>query len=221
MISHPRGVRSRSRFSRNIIRDIDKSLPSTSDKKPPIKQESTDNKINMTEASVKENNVFKDPMVIKKTTKTTKSEEKLLSLKNNDESKKGDKKRDISNKSSVKCNPNILESNDSKIKKDNSKKDEITISDSTESKKTEKRNYTRNLFGKSMRKNTKDDKIEKVQTTEPGLSSSRKMRSFKEHLKNVVNVLTPFKKSKRGGAQAETLNKVKPDEDEPKVKRYY
>ncbi|VVC46042.1 Hypothetical protein CINCED_3A014876 [Cinara cedri] len=226
MLSHPRGVRSRSRFSRNIIRDIDKSLPSTltNDKKPLIKQESTDNKINKAEASVKENDdVFKDPMVIKKTTKTTKSEEKLLS-KNNDDSKKGDKKKDdnnaLRNKSSIKCDPDILDSNGSKIKKDNSKKEDITKPDSTESKKTEKRSYTRNLFGKSMRKNTKSEKIEKVQTIEPGLSSSRKMRSFKDHLKVVVvNVLTPFKKSKRGGAQAETLNKIKPDEDVPKLTR--
>jgi len=53
MLSHPRGVRSRSRFSRSIIRDIDKAQPSTSyntaDKNKQsvsVKQETNDKKIN-------------------------------------------------------------------------------------------------------------------------------------------------------------------------------
>lgn len=220
MLSHPRGVRSRSRFSRNIIRDVDKSLPSTlsnEKNKQPIKQET----------AVKENDViFKDPMMIRKPTKTMKSEEKLL-LKSNDESKRGDKKKDDGNasrnKSSGKCEPEILETNVSKIKKENIKKEYIVKSDNVESKKTERKSYARNLFTKSIRKNTKNEKINKVQTNDTGLSSSRKMRSFKDRLKVVVvNVLnnTPFKKSKRASANVDTLNKTKTDEDVPKVKTY-
>ncbi|XP_022168878.1 AT-rich interactive domain-containing protein 4B-like isoform X2 [Myzus persicae] len=231
MLSHPRGVRSRSRFSRSIIRDVDKALPSSSS--------ATDkNKCSKNELNDKKN---KDSAVTKKTAKAIKAEEKLL--KNNEEtSKKGDKKKeDIAstsrNKQSVKWGPEIIETKDpvknSKTKKEMKEilkkeiKKEIdsdTVDDDQmiEDKKVEKKKYTRNLFGKSVRKTTKKEKVVKVKTVNTGLPGMRKIRAIKDQIKTFVkDNITPFKKSKRGASntQQDALNKGKPDEDIPKLTR--
>lgn len=231
MLSHPRGVRSRSRFSRSIIRDVDKALPSTSS--------ATDkNKCTKNELNDKKN---KDSAVTKKTAKALKAEEKLL--KNNVEtSKKVDKKKDditnsaSRNKLSVKWDPDIIETKDpvrnSKtkkeikqiLKKDIKKEiDSDTVDDDQiiEDKKVEKKKYTRNLFGKSVRKTTKKEKVVKVKTANTGLPGIRKMRAIKEQIKTFVKEMTPFKKSKRGvsNTQQDVLNKGKSDEDVPKLTR--
>ncbi|XP_060868369.1 AT-rich interactive domain-containing protein 4B-like isoform X3 [Metopolophium dirhodum] len=231
MLSHPRGVRSRSRFSRSIIRDVDKALPSSSsvaDKNKCAKNELNDKK-------------NKDSAVTKKTAKAIKAEEKLL--KNNEEtSKKGEKKKeDIANstsrnKQSVKWDPEITETKDpvrnSKTKKemkDILKKeikkeiDSDTVDDNPiiEEKKGEKKKYTRNLFGKSVRKTTKKEKVVKVKSANTGLPGMRKMRAIKEQIKTFVKENTPFKKSKRGvsNTQQDATNKGKPDEEVPKLTR--
>ncbi|KAE9524346.1 hypothetical protein AGLY_015385 [Aphis glycines] len=230
MLSHPRGVRSRSRFSRSIIRDVDKALPSTSsltDKNKSLKNESNDKK-------------SKDSPGTKKTVKTIKAEEKLL--KNNEEiSKKGDKKKDditnttSRNKPSVKWDTDIIEAKDpvknSKTKKETKEmlkkeiKKEIdsdTLDDNQiiEDKKAEKKKYTRNLFGKSVRKTTKKEKVAKVKSADTGLPGMRKMRAIKDQLKTFVKVMTPFKKSKRGAnTQQDASNKGKSDEEVPKITR--
>lgn len=230
MLSHPRGVRSRSRFSRSIIRDIDKALPSSSTSTTNEKKQETNGK--------KDTVVFKDPPITtKKTTKSSKSD-KLISFENNhDNSKKNDKKKDyvlsnntFRNKPTVKWSNDILEikdtSKDSKLKKESKEtlKKEVVeteqdnIIDVIEVEKIEKKKYTRNLFGKSIRKTTKKEKIDKVKSTETGLPGIRKMRTLKEQLKTFVKVMTPFKKSKRGTSTTQSLtsNKIKPDEDLPK-----
>ncbi|KAL4135552.1 hypothetical protein QTP88_007156 [Uroleucon formosanum] len=231
MLSHPRGVRSRSRFSRSIIRDVDKALPSTSsvtDKNKCAKNELNDKK-------------NKDSAVTKKTAKAIKAEEKLI--KNIEEtSKKGDKKKeDIANsisrnKQSVKWDPEITETKDpvrnSKTKKEMKEilkkeiKKEIdsdTVDDDQiiEEKKGEKKKYTRNLFGKTVRKTTKKEKVVKVKSVNTGLPGMRKMRAIKEQIKTFVKEMTPFKKSKRGvsNTQQDASNKGKPDEEVPKLTR--
>ncbi|XP_060843777.1 AT-rich interactive domain-containing protein 4A-like isoform X3 [Rhopalosiphum padi] len=230
MLSHPRGVRSRSRFSRSIIRDVDKALPSTSttDKNKSLKNESNDKK-------------SKDSSGTKKTAKTIKAEEKLL--KNNEEmSKKGDKKKDDNTnstsrtKQSVKWDPDIIETKDpvknsTKTKKEMKEilkkeiKKEIdsdTLDDDQiiEDKKVEKKKYTRNLFGKSVRKTTKKEKVVKVKSADTGLPGMRKMRAIKEQIKTFVKVMTPFKKSKRGAnTQQDAPTKGKSDEEVPKLTR--
>jgi len=228
MLNPPRS--SRSRFSRSIIRDVDKTLPSTSsvaDKNKCAKNELNDKKT-------------KDSAVTKKTAKAIKAEEKLL--KNNEEtSKKGEKKKeDIANstsrnKQSVKWDPDITETKDpvrnSKTKKEMKEilkkeiKKEIdsdTVDDNQiiEEKKGEKKKYTRNLFGKSVRKTTKKEKVVKVKSANTGLPGMRKMRAIKEQIKTFVKENTPFKKSKRGvsNTQQDATNKGKPDEEVPKVK---
>lgn len=233
MLSHPRGVRSRSRFSRSIIRDIDKAIPGTSSSAEKnkhvasIKQESS-NKLE----TVKGIDSFKDPLVVKKTPKTIKAEEKLSNKNIDESSKKSDKKKDeninntLRNRQSVKSGPDILETKDSsknkKELKETLKKEEIdgkqSDNDSIENKK-EKKKFSRNLFGKSIQKSAKKEKIVKVKLTEAGLPAARKMRSIKEHIKTFVKVMTPFKKSKRGSSntQQETISKIKPEEDIPKV----
>lgn len=232
MLSHPRGVRSRSRFSRSIIRDIDKTVPSTSllaeknKQNASIKQES-----NIKTETVKGNDSFKDPVVVKKTGKTIKAEEKLPNKNIDESSKKIDKKKDENinnssrNKQSVKWSPDTLETKDSSKNKKESKEtlkkeikkedtdDKLSDNDDTEKKK-EKKKYSRNLFGKS----TKKEKIEKVKSTETGLPASRKMRSIKEHIKTFVKVMTPFKKSKRGSSNTQQETVCKAEEDIPKVK---
>lgn len=217
MLSHPRGVRSRSRFSRSIIRDIDKAQPGTSytttDKNKQsssVKQETNDKKDKL------DNDVLNDPPMVIKIPKITETEEKLNSYKSNDK-KKDDSNSASRNKSSVKWEPIILEtkdcSRDSKIKK------EILIKEEVDDINNEKKTYARNLFGKSMRKTTKKEKNLKLKTAEVGLSGIRKKRSIKEHIKTFVKVMTPFKKSKRGtsNTQEETVNKIKAEEDVPKV----
>lgn len=230
MLNYPRGVRSRNRFSRSIIRDVDKALPSssTAEKNENQKEETKDKS-----ESSKDNETIKEPVVNKKTAKTLKLEEKN-SNKNNDESKKNDKKDDVTsrNKSSVKLDTEISEANDIKIKKElkeplkkeEDKKDNIELkqddAEIVEDKKGPKRKNARNLFGKSIRKAPKKEKISKVKPTETGLPGVRKMRAIKKQIKTFVKVLTPFKKSKRGAnnTQQDASNKTKPDEDVPKVK---
>lgn len=229
MSSYPRGVRSRSRFSRSIIRDVDKALPSTSsltDKNRTSKNESNDKK-------------SKDSPGTKKTVKTIKTEEKLL--KNNEEiSKTGDKKKDditnstSRNKPSVKWETDIIEAKDpvknSKTKKETKEmlkkeikkeidSDVLDDDQIIDDKKAEKKKYTRNLFGKSVRKTAKKEKVVKVKSADTGLPGMRKMRAIKDQLKTFVKVMTPFKKSKRGAnTQQDASNKGKSDEEVPKVK---
>ncbi|XP_025196742.1 AT-rich interactive domain-containing protein 4B-like isoform X3 [Melanaphis sacchari] len=230
MLSHPRGVRSRSRFSRSIIRDVDKALPGTSsitDKNKILKNEPNDKKT-------------KDSTGTKKTAKNIKAEEKLI--KNNEEvTKKSDKKKDdITNttsrsKQSVKWDLDIVETKDT-VKNSKAKKemkdilkkeikkeiDSDTQDDDQiiEDKKVEKKKYTRNLFGKSVRKTTKKEKVVKVKSADTGLPGMRKMRAIKEQIKTFVKVMTPFKKSKRGAnTQQDVLNKGKSDEEVPKLTR--
>lgn len=141
MTSDPRGVRSSSRSSRSIIRDVDKALPSTSsanDKNKSTKNESNDknkssknesvdknkssknesndkNKSSKNESNDKKN---KDSEGTKKTAKAIKAEEKLQ-ISHDETTKKGDKKKDsISSntsrtKLSVKWDPDIVETKDS------------------------------------------------------------------------------------------------------------
>lgn len=232
MLSHPRGVRSRSRFSRSIIRDVDKALPSTSlasaDKNKQsstAKQESTEKK-DKSETTVKDNSTSKDHGTARKNTKTTKAEEKLSTKNIEESSKKRDKKTDdlISASSSRNRQSGSKDtSKDSKTKKDSKEtfKKENDINENNDKKesddehsvdkKVEKKKYARNLFGKSMRKSNKKEKVEKVKSVETGLPNARKKRTIKEHIKTFVKVMTPFKKSKRGPPNTPK------NEDMPKV----
>jgi len=106
MLNYPRGGRLHSRFSRSLIRDVDKALPSTSsatDKNKCAKNESNNKKDN-------------ESAVDKKLAKAIQAEAKLL--KNNEKtSKKGDKKKDVPNstsrnKQSVKWDPDLTETKD-------------------------------------------------------------------------------------------------------------
>jgi len=228
MLSHPRGVRSRSRFSRSLIRDVDKALPSTSS--------ATDkNKCAKNEFNDKKN---KDPAVVKNTVKAIKAEAKLL--KNNEESsKRGDKKKEdipnstSRNKLSVKWAPDLTETKDpvknSKTKKEIKEilkkevKKEInsdTIDDQIiEDKKIEKKIFTRNLFGKSVQKTTNKEKVVKVKSANTGMSGIRKIRGFNEKIKTFVKGIIPLKKSKRGtsNTQQDASNKGKLVEEISKV----
>ncbi|XP_060859936.1 AT-rich interactive domain-containing protein 4B-like [Metopolophium dirhodum] len=231
MLSHPRGVRSRSRFSRSLIRDVDKALPSTSS--------ATDkNKCAKNEFNDKKN---KDSAVVKKTAKAIKAEAKLL--KNNEEtSKKSDKKKeDISNstsrnKLSVKWDPDLTETKDpvrnSKTKKEikeilkkevKKEKNSDTVDDDQiiKDKKIEKKIFTRNLFGKSVQKTTNKEKVVKVKSANTGLSGIRKIRAFNEKIKTFVKGMIPLKKSKRGtsNTQQDASNKGKLVEEVPKLTR--
>jgi Ras-related protein Rab-1A len=230
MLNYPRGVRSRNRFSRSIIRDIDKALPSssTAEKVENQKEETKDKS-----ESSKDNETIKDTVVNKKTAKMLKLEEKN-SNKNNDESKRSDKKDDATSRSKLsgKLDPDITEANDIKIKnelketskKEEDKKDNIELkqvdAEIVEDKKGQKKKNAKNLFGKSIRKAPKKEKISKVKPTETGLPGVRKMRAIKKQIKTFVKTITPFKKSKRGAnnTQQDASNKKKPDEDVPKVK---
>lgn len=223
MLSNPRNIKSRSRFSRNIIRDIDKALPnssytSTEKNKQSLKQESNDKK-DKTE-TVNNDNV-KDSGIVKKTTKT----DDKNSCKNNEESsKKSEKKKNTNSNSSLRNRTSVK--SDAKTKKELKETkiednivDKLCVDENSTDKKVEKKKYARNLFGKSMKKPTKKEKIVKVKSTETGLPSARKKRSIKDQIKTFVKVITPFKKSKRGASniQLETLTKIKPDDDIPKV----
>lgn len=235
MLSHPRGVRSRSRFSRNIIRDIDKSLPSTSSTTDKNKQSSTKQESNEKKDKaeiVKENDTFKDLVTIKKITKGSKSDDKSNKI-NHESTKKGEKKKDnissnISRSKSVKWDPDILDSKDPKTKKELKEilKKESDVKDcdiENNAKKEPKKKNTRNLFGKNARKTPKKEKVVKVKSAETGLPALRKVRSIKEQIKTFVKVINPFPKSKRGvsNTQQESQNKTKLDEDVPKVKIIY
>lgn len=224
MLSHPRGVRSRSRFSRSIIRDIDKSQPSTSynsaDKNKQsasVKQETNDKK------DKPDNDSFNDPLIVTKTAKIIEADDKFYSYKNNDKKKDDSGNSTLRNKTSVKWEPDYSEtkdsSRDSKIKKEMLIKEENDETKQVDDENNEKKKYARNLFGKSMRKTTKKEKNIKLKPTEVGLTGIRKKRSIKEHIKTFVKVMTPFKKSKRGtsNTQQETSNKIKLEEDVPKV----
>lgn len=230
MLSHPRGVRSRSRFSRNIIRDIDKALPNSSttdrNKQSSTKQESNEKK-DKTEI-VKENDTFKDPVTIKKITKGSKSEDKSNKM-NCESAKKGEKKKDdigsnTSRSKSVKWDPDIIDPKDPKTKKELKDifKKEPDVKDN-DIENNAKKKITRNFFGKNARKTTKKEKVVKVKSAETGLPALRKARSIKEQIKTFVKGITPFSKSKRGvsNTQQESLNKTKLDEDMPKVKMIY
>jgi len=226
MLSHPRGVRSRSRFSRSLIRDVDKAIPSTSsavDKKKSAKNELRDKK-NM------------DFDVSKKTAlKAITAEENLLN-KNEETSKKGDKKKEVivnrtsRNKPSVKWDPDLTKTKDtagnSETKREiteiiNTELDSGTANKNivAEDKIEEKKIFTRNLFGKSLRRTIKEDKVSKIKYASTGLPGMRKMRSFREKIKTYVKEMTPFKKSKSGifNTQQDASNKEKLDEELPKV----
>jgi len=225
MMSHPREERSHSRFSRSIIRDVDKELPSTSSATDKIKY--AKNELN--------NKKNENSAVIKKTAKVIKTEEKRI--KNNEESsKKGDKKKkDIVNSIpcnilSVKWDPEITETKDpvrnsktikemeeilkNEIKKEvNSKA--VNDDQIIKNKKLEKKIYSRNLFGKSMQKIIKKEIVIKEKSANTGLPGMRKMRDIKEQFKtNVQEIITPFKKSKRrvSYTQQDALNNEKLDE---------
>jgi len=224
MLSHPRGVRSRSRFSRSLIRDVDKALPSTSS--------ATDkNKCSKNELNNKKD---KDSAADKKIAKDIKAEAKLL-MNNEETSKKGDKKKEdipnstSRNKQSVKWDPDLTEKKDpvrnSKTKKEIKAilKKEInsdTVDQIIEDKKIEKKIFTRNSFGKSVQKTTKKKKVEKVKSANTGLSGMRKIRAFNEKIKTFVIGMIPLKKSKRGTSnnQQDASNKRKLVEEVPKVK---
>lgn len=225
MLSNPRNIKSRSRFSRNIIRDIDKALPnssyaSTEKNKQSLKQESNDKKDKA--ETVKDNDNAKDSGTVKKTTKT---DDKNACKNNEESSKKGEKKKNTNSNSSLRNRGSVK--SDAKTKKELKETlkiednivDKLCVDENSTDKKVEKKKYARNLFGKSMRKPTKKEKIVKVKSTETGLPSARKKRSIKEQIKTFVKVITPFKKSKRGTSniQMETLTKIKPDDDIPKV----
>lgn len=203
MLNHPRGVRSRSRFSRSIIRDIDKATPGTSStsaeknkQTASVKQELIEKK----DTTHKENDV-KEPIIVKKTNKAPKNEEKLQHKNNDETSKKSDKKKDnitnsgssSRNKQSVKWNSDNSEiknsSKNSKNKrelkeslKDEDKKEAIETKQSDNDKaigeKIEKKKYARNLFGKSIRKTNKKEKIGKVTPEETGLPGLRKKKVY-------------------------------------------
>ncbi|XP_050438294.1 AT-rich interactive domain-containing protein 4B-like isoform X2 [Adelges cooleyi] len=336
MLSHPRGVRSRSRFSRSIIRDVDKALPGTSTSSSSDKNRQTTAAIKLepkekkekVETLIKEADIAKESATPKKPSKALKVEDKVAStLKSSDEhvTKKVDKKRDrpetigketepivkepsvpkkplkpvrveekvaatlknndeippkidrkkekseivlkemematesvtkkpsktkieetitcpgnsARNKSTVKSESVLTESKDapkdSKVKKEFKeatvkKEEEKTIEESNviknetkpADKADEKKKYSRNLFGKSMRRRIKKEKVEKTKPIETGLSGIRKMRSIKEQIKTFVKVITPsFKKPKRGASanQIEVPAKPKIEEELPKLTR--
>lgn len=193
MLSHPKGFRSRSRFSRSIIRDIDKST------------------LNTLSNAVEKN---KSPSIVKenenldqlKKPKLSKNEEKVNCTKNTDNiSKKSDIGNIASrNKPSVKLKSDSLETEDFKIKKD------IT-------EKSIKRNV-RNAFGKSSQKNPKAEKIPKVKLPDNFQPVVKKMKKMKTQLQNFIKVITPFKKSKNNSFINELKDKFKPDDEKiPKV----
>ncbi|XP_060859014.1 uncharacterized protein LOC132936326 isoform X2 [Metopolophium dirhodum] len=207
MMSHSRGERSHSRFSRSIIRDIDKSLPSTSSATDKIK--CAKNELNDTK---NENSA-----VIKKTAKVIKTEEKRIKI-TEESSKKGDKKKeDIANSTpcntlSVKWDHEITETKDpvrnSKTKREmvdilkmeiKKEKDSKAVNDDQIIKdvKLEKKIYTRNLFGKSMQKIIKKEKVEEEKSANTGLPGMRKIKGIKEQIKTDKEIITPIKKSKR------------------------
>ncbi|XP_050531327.1 AT-rich interactive domain-containing protein 4B-like isoform X2 [Daktulosphaira vitifoliae] len=332
MLSHPRGVRSRSRFSRSIIRDVDKALPGTSlssaeknkqfssyvkiesnekkdkDKDEVIKEVDASKEILISKKSLKifkadekvttlkndditkkiekkkdkpevvlkDSEVSKEGVTLKKSCKLLKTDEKIASIKTNEESgKKLDKKKektefpikdletlkefgiskksckmikveDVNNsrpKTSTKWDTEIEDLKESpkdiKVKKEvketttqkDIKKEEENIeildlnedeSETSEDKKSEKKKYSRNLFGKSIRRNSKKEKVERIKPTETGLSGVRKMRSIKEQIKTFVKGMTPsFKKPKRGAStsQSDSTSQSKQDDEFPKVTR--
>lgn len=224
MLNRPRGERSRSCFSRSIIRDVDKALPSTAtDKIKCINNELNDKK---NEKSA----------VIKKTAKAVKAEEKRV--KNNEEtSKKVDKKKkDIAittsvNKLTVKCDPEITETKNqvgsSKTKKETEgilkkeiKKeiDSEAVDDDQiiEDKEMKQKIYS---FGKSWPKIIKNEKVVK-ENANTGLPGMRKTRGIKEQIKTVVKeIIPPFKKSKKrvSYTQQDTSNNGKLDDEISKV----
>lgn len=194
MLSHPKGFRSRSRFSRSIIRDIDKSTLNTlsttveKNKSPPL---------------VKENENLDQ---LKKSVKVLKNDEKVICTKNNDNlSKKADSNIMARSRPSVKLKSDILETEDVKIKKETITEQKV--------KKT-----VRNTFGKSVQKNIKIEKIPKVKPPDNFQPVVKKMKKMKSQLKNFIKVITPFKKSKNSSSINELNNKFKPDDEEiPKV----
>ncbi|KAL4135614.1 hypothetical protein QTP88_007212 [Uroleucon formosanum] len=236
MLSHPRGVRSHSKFSRNIIRDVDKTRPSTS-------SATERNNCAKNDLNGKKN---KNSVVAKKTVKAIKAEEKLK--KNEETSKKGDKKKEnianntSRNKLSVKWNQQKQETNkltetnylvrNSKTKKEikeilkievKKEIDSNTVDDDKliEDKKIEKKIFTRNLFGKSVQKTTNKEKVIKVKSANTGLPGMRNMKALKEQIKTYVTKIIPLKKSKRGtsNTQQDASNKGKPVEEVPKLTR--
>jgi len=207
MLSHPR-VRSRnSRFSRSIIRDIDKT-PLTSDKNRQsiLSNEKKDKRDDTSKNSLKKN------------IKGSKNEE-TLSYKTSDKKKYDINNCTSNNKLSVKWDPDILEATDSKIKKDDSFETKQIENVPIDDKKDKKRIYTKNLFGKSTKKTVKKEKIKKIKTVDVGLSGSRKIRALKKRIKTIVKVITPFKKTKKStcNIEQEMFNKTNLDEDMPKV----
>lgn len=193
MLSHPRGVRSRnSRFSRSIIRDIDKAQPVTTDKSKlsvSVKQESSGKK--------------------DKSVDTSNSVKKLVKNINNDK-----KKDNASNKMSVKWDPHIVENTHSKIKKDDSVETE-----NSSMNKTKKGIFSKNVFGKSAQKSVKNKTIGTLKTPDTSLHGSRKIRTLKNCIKNMVKVIAPLKKAKNKGCniQQDTFDKL--DENLPKLTR--
>ncbi|KAL4154109.1 hypothetical protein QTP88_001942 [Uroleucon formosanum] len=205
MLSHLRRERSHNlqsnRFSRSIVRNVNKTLPNTSSTTDEIK-------FAKNELNDKKN---ENSVVIKKT--AIKVEEKLIKY-NEETSKKGDKKKEnIANRTSynkllVKWDPEITKTKDpvrnsktikemKKILKKEIDSDAVDDDHIIEDKKLEKKIYTRNLFRKSMRKITKKEKIVKEKSTNTGLPFMRKIRASKEQVKTLVKEITPFKNSNR------------------------
>jgi len=207
MLSHLRGVRSRTRCSRNIIRDIDKALPSTS---------SAIDKIKCAKNELK-NKKNEESAVIKRAAKVIKVEEKLV-MNKRETSKKDVKKKDyiansISlNKLPVKRDPEITETIDplrnSKRKKqiketlmkdikEEINSDAVDDDQIIEDKKLENKIHRRNLFRKSTRNITKKEKVVKgnsANTRLPGSTGSteRKKKDDKEDKAFSNNlILTP------------------------------
>lgn len=217
MLSHPRGVKSRNRFSRSIIRDVDKALPSTSSTEKykslsSIKQESNEKK-DKPEITVKENESYKDSI------KSSKADDKIITSKSNDDFSKKDDVSNMSsrnNRFSVKPNSDIMEIKDIKSKKD-IKKEKIDFehNENVEDKKVNKK--VKNIFAKSIKKNEKKDKIPKVKTTET-MPVAKKITKIKKQLTNLVKVMIPFKKTKNDALSSDQSdNQMKLDEDVPKV----
>lgn len=239
MLSNPRSIRSRNRFSRNIIRDVDKSLPSTScsaadkNKQSVSSKHEANEKKDKPDTIVKENDGFKDTVAIRKITKASKTEEKNSSKNNDESSKKGDKKQTdvnntidtsnaLRNRPSVKSDSKTKKELKETLKKEEQIGEKLDDNENSAKKNIEKKKSARNLFGKSMPKPNKKDKIVKVKSAETGLPNSRKKRSIKEQIKTFVKVMTPFKKSKKdSNSQLDTLHKTKSQKDVPKVKYYF
>ncbi|XP_025203332.1 AT-rich interactive domain-containing protein 4A-like [Melanaphis sacchari] len=176
MLNHKRKARSRNSFSRSIIRDIDKALPSTSSIID--KSNSAKNKLN--------NKKKKDSTGTKEVVKTIKVEE--ICQKSNGETSKKD---EISNKilhkkKSVTWDPNIIEIKNSvknfKIKKELKEIDTDILDDVqiVEDKTVEKEKIAIIKSENIELLNTSESKADEVQT------------------KTFLNI-TVFKNSKRGG----------------------